>query len=235
LGRRKFAEDYDSTELRREAGLWASERAVDVAEALKVIGLHEGSAAAIPQISQTLLKEAEQRAARSAVEMGGSGDLDLLYAATSLSHASRAIETGVAYGWSSLAILAGFEGRDNTRLISVDMPYPKMNDEDFVGIAVPEPLRQSWQLIREPDRNGLKKAITQLGGKIDLCHYDSDKSYQGRKYAYPMLWEALEPGGIFISDDIQDNFAFKEFVEEKSLTFAVTSSGGKYVGIVRKV
>ena len=46
---------------------------------------------------------------------------------------------------------------------------------------------------------------------LDLCHYDSDKSYYGRRWAYPKLWEALKTGGIFISDDIQDNWAFKEF------------------------
>ena len=231
LGRRKFTPDNDSPELRRKATQWASERAVDVAKALGVIGLHEGSAATVPQIPQTLLKEAEQRAARSAVEMGGPGDIDLLYAATRLSSASRAIETGVAYGWSSLAILAGLEGG---RLVSVDMPYPKMNNEDFVGIVVSEQLGENWQLIREPDRNGLKKAIAKLGGTIDLCHYDSDKSYRGRKYAYPMLSEALEPGGVFISDDIQDNFAFKEFVESWAVDFAVTAYQGKFVGIARK-
>jgi hypothetical protein len=56
------------------------------------------------------------------------------------------------------------------------MPYPKMNNEAFVGIVVPERLRGSWQIIREPDRCGLEKAIAH-GGTMDLCHHDSDKSW----------------------------------------------------------
>ncbi len=69
---------------------------------------------------------------------------------------------------------------------------------------------------------------------IDLCHYDSDKSYYGRSYAYPLLWNSLKEGGIFISDDIQDNFAFKDFVESMDLVYAVTEYKGKYIGITRK-
>ena len=53
------------------------------------------------------------------------------------------------------------------------------------------------------------------GGSIDLCHYDSDKSWWGRAYAF-LLWKALKPGGLFISDDIQDNMFFAEFVKLKS-------------------
>jgi hypothetical protein len=120
------------------------------------------------------------------------------------------------------------------RLVSVDMPYPKENKEDFVGIAVPAEWRREWTLIREPDRNGLKKAIKRLGGTIDLCHYDSDKSYPGRMFAYPILWDALRPGGVFISDDIQDNFAFRDFCAARGIAYAVTESEGKYVGIARK-
>ena len=82
--------------------------------------------------------------------------------------------------------------------------------------------------------NGIKKGLSILNYSIDFCHYDSDKSYYGRTYAYPLLWKSLSPGGVFISDDIQDNLAFKEFVEEKKTDFAVTEYKGKFVGITRK-
>jgi hypothetical protein len=108
------------------------------------------------------------------------------------------------------------------------------SDDSFVGIVVPERLRGAWEIIREPDRPGIKKAIERAGGVIDLCHYDSDKSWWGRQYGYPLLWAALGPGGIFISDDIQDNMAFANFVSERYLTFSVTEYGGKYIGIIRK-
>ena len=119
-------------------------------------------------------------------------------------------------------------------MVSVDMPYPKMNNEAFVGIVVPDALRPEWTLIRLPDRNGLKRAIAQFSGSIDFAHYDSDKSYYGRGFAYPLIWQALVPGGVFISDDIQDNMRFAEFVGEKGVPFAVTECAGRYVGICRK-
>lgn len=115
--------------------------------------------------------------------MGGPGDINLLYAATILSRARRVVETGVAYGWSSLAILAAIHCQQGARLVSVDMAYPKMNNEAFVGIVVPERLRTSWEIIRGPDRTGIKKAIARAGGVIDLCHYDSDKSWGGTNMA----------------------------------------------------
>ena len=234
LTKRKVQRNHDRPSFRIQAEKWATGRTVSVAEALTTVGLVVSCEEAIPKLEPQLVEEGKSRAARSEVEMGGSGDLDLLYAATVLSGATRVVETGVAYGWSSLAILAALATRSDARLVSVDMPYPKMDNEAFVGIVVPDAMRGQWELIREPDRNGLMKAIRRLGGRIDLCHYDSDKSWYGRQYGYRHMWGALVPGGVFISDDIQDNLAFKELVETHRLPCAVTSYAGKFVGILRK-
>jgi predicted O-methyltransferase YrrM len=230
LTHRKVLPNYDKARLRMAATKWAASRAVTATEALsavQLIGLP-------PQIDAEILAEAGALAERANVRMGGAGDLELVHAAVSLSGATRVIETGVAYGWSSLAILAALRGHESARLISVDMPYPKLNNEAFVGIVIPSQFRGNWRLIREPDRHGLEKAISFFGGTIDLCHYDSDKSWWGRQYAYPLLWKALRPGGIFISDDIQDNMAFADFVTAKGVPFAVTESQNKFVGIALK-
>src|SRR5690606_3285080 len=98
-------------------------------------------------------------------------------------------------------------------LISTDVPYVGRHNEPYVGCVVPEHLRSKWTLIRRPDRDALPGARTRVG-TIDLCHYDSDKSYDGRAWAYRLLWQHLRPGGILISDDVQDNRAFRDFVEE---------------------
>jgi predicted O-methyltransferase YrrM len=233
LVRLKFVRDMDSPERRAKAGEWAAERAVPREAALESIGLL-GRGNSMPELSPASLAQAEERARRATVEMGGAGDLALIYAAARLSGARRAVETGVAYGWSSLAILAALRDNGGGQLASVDMPYAKRDNERFVGIAVTDDLRASWTLIRLPDRNGLKHAIAGLGGSIDLAHYDSDKTYYGRRFAYPLMWRALEPGGVFISDDIQDNMRFAEFVAEQGVAFAVTECAGKFVGICRK-
>jgi predicted O-methyltransferase YrrM len=214
-----------------EASLaWATDLAVDREAALRAAGLPDIGEPGVPS---RLLEQAADRVRGSGVVMGGAGDLDLIFQAIVRSRARRVVETGVAYGWSSLAALAALEATDG-RLVSVDMPYPKADSEAFVGVAVPDALRARWTLIREPDRNGLKKALRRFDGAIDLCHYDSDKSYPGRMFAYPLLWDALQPGGLFISDDIQDNFAFRDFCAARHIAFAVTESEGKFVGIARK-
>lgn len=233
LVRLKFVTNMDSPERRANARAWAAERAVPVAEALEKIGLLDG-ARPLPELPPEILAEAEGRARRATVEMGGPGDLRLIYAAARLSGALRAVETGVAYGWSSLAMLAALAKNGDGALASVDMPYAKIGNEPFVGIVVPESLRSRWTLIRLPDRNGLKRAIARFGGSIDLAHYDSDKTWYGRSFAYPLIWNALVPGGVFISDDIQDNMRFAKFVAEQGVDFAVTECAGKYVGICRK-
>jgi len=208
---------------------WAEECAVSCRQALAAVGL----AADAPAFPPALIEAGSSRAAGAEVEMGGPGDLDLLYGAIIASGARRVVETGVAYGWSSLAALAALRETDG-RLVSVDMPYPKAGNEAFVGLVVPPGWRGRWTLIRKPDRNGLTQAIARFGGQIDLCHYDSDKSYRGRMFASPKLWKALRPGGLFIADDISDNFAFRDFFERLGIAFAVVRSQGKHVGIARK-
>ena len=95
-------------------------------------------------------------------------------------------------------------------------------------------LRKNWKLIRKPDNPGIKYSLRLIGGKIDLCHYDSDKSWWGRHYSYIVLWKALNSKGLFISDDIQDNLYFSKFVKNNYLNFAVIEFEGKFVGLIRK-
>lgn len=234
LGCRKFVPSADTSTHRDEGTRWAVERAVSIQAALASVGLHPCAGHALPVLPSELKQEAEALAQSARVRMGGPGDIDLLYAAVLLGGARKIVETGVAYGWSSLALLAALDAQGDGSLTSVDMPYPKMNNEAWVGVAVPQRLRSRWTLVREPDRFGLGKAIALHGGTIDLCHYDSDKSYPGRKYGYALMWKALRRGGIFISDDIQDNLAFRDLMARLNVPFAVTQYQGKYVGIARK-
>ena len=144
-------------------------------------------------ISKSIIAEGQKLARKSMIKMGGPGDLDLLFDTVRLTNATKVIETGVAYGWSSLAILHAMSLNKNGALISVDMPYPKMGNEPYVGIVLPDKLKENWHLIREPDRSGLKKAIRLSKGSIDLCHYDSDKKVGG---AGPML---IHCSGVLLS------------------------------------
>ena len=230
---RKLRVDRDTEDDCARATAWSESRAVSVDQALIKLGLIR-DAEELETLPEELLREGNELARKSSVVMGGPGDLELLFGAVRASKSERIVETGVAYGWSSLAILAAIKNCRSARLVSVDMAYPKLNNEAFVGVVVPERLRGNWTKLALPDRTGLKKAIRLLGEQVDLIHYDSDKSWYGRKYAHDVIWPALRPGGVFISDDIQDNLAFAEFVDRMRLTYAVTKSGGKFTGIVVK-
>ena len=185
-----------------------AESCIPAEEAYARLGLAQGISLAERYPEAWL--EAERRTAQVPVAMGGAANVELLYDVVRSLRPDRVLETGVALGWSSLAILLALESVGHGELVSIDMPYPGMNNDAFVGIAVPSHLHSRWTLIRRPDRDILKATLRRFG-PIDLAHYDSDKSRPGRAFAYPMLWEALRPGGILISDDIADNSVFDEF------------------------
>ncbi|MCX7426235.1 MAG: class I SAM-dependent methyltransferase [Planctomycetia bacterium] len=182
---------------------------------------------------------ADANAKRCPVEMGGPGCLDLIYWTAEWLQAMRVIETGTAYGWSSLAVLLSLKNREGSRLISTDRPYLGRDNDPYVGCVVPDDLRSHWQILRQADREALPKALAQLP-LIDLCHYDSDKSVGGRRWAYPRLWKALRHGGCFLSDDISDNLAFRDFCRQVAVEPIIVRvpdpffRGEKYVGVLIK-
>jgi predicted O-methyltransferase YrrM len=230
LIKRKFLFNYDTAKHRNQAYKWASENAISYSEALDKLGL----AGDINGLDNNTILEGQKLRDKTSVEMGGSAHINLLYDCVRLLNAKKIIETGVAYGWSSLAILKALNKNNDGILYSVDMPYLGTKNNKEVGIVVPQYLRKNWIVIRKPDRPGIIDALDKAGGKIDLCHYDSDKSWWGRHYAYPILWNALNSQGLFISDDIQDNLYFSEFVKKKLLDFSVVKYKGKFVGLIRK-
>ena len=226
----KFLKNHDTPQDKIKALEWANLNAVTTEEALSNLGI-KGK---LVDLDKNIIDDAYKRASNSLVKMGGSAHLKLLYNSVRLLGAQKVLETGVAYGWSSLAILKALSENNNGVLYSIDMPYPTKNNEKYVGIVVPKNLRNSWTIIKKPDRPGIKEALKLIDSKIDLCHYDSDKSWWGRDFAYPILWESLKPGGLFISDDIVDNLYFSFFVKSKSLNYSVINFKGKFIGLIRK-
>jgi predicted O-methyltransferase YrrM len=168
------------------------------------------------------------------VRMGGSGHLDLLYHACLQVKPEKVIETGVSLGWSTLAILTALSEQGKGHLTSIDMPYPGRRGDRFVGWVVPDSLRTRWTLLRGADRDVLPGLVAQLGG-LDLVHYDSDKSPEGRTFAFELLWPALRPGGLLISDDVQQNFGFQEFARRVShRPWILRKPNGSFAGVLMK-
>lgn len=217
---------------RAEAVQWCRQVAIPMEEVLHRLGI--GKIEYPWEVYPDYWREAENRYKQVPIVMGGAGAVEFIFTVVRKFKPVHLVETGVAYGWSTLAMLLGTLETESARVISTDMPYPKMGNEPYVGYVIPENLRERWTLIRKPDVLAVPLAIKYFGGEIDFLHYDSDKSYTGRMFSYPRLWKALRNGGIFISDDIQDNIAFKEFSENIGIEPLVFEYKGKYVGVLRK-
>jgi predicted O-methyltransferase YrrM len=215
----------------REAEEWCSFHSVDLEDVYQTFKIDY--IRSFNEQHQATIEKSTMKVKNINLEMGGAGALDLLYRLVKGFKPHNVLETGVSYGWSGLAILLAMEENGQGQLVSTDMPYPKMNNEDFVGLVIPEHLHTRWQLLRIPDKVTIPKVMSNTDG-FDLIHYDSDKSYEGRKWAYPTLWEGLVVNGIFISDDISDNIAFKEFCDSIGIKPMIVLLNGKFVGIMEK-
>ena len=216
-----------------ESAKWCLQNCISQEEALKKL-TGKKKFKTINELYPSVIQSAQSAVLNCPVKMGGEGAISFLYHIVNEVNPKTILETGVAYGWSSLAILLAIKDFDNALLISNDMPYIKMNNEDYVGCVVPENLKSKWQLQRLPDIKGIPLALKKFNNSIDLCHYDSDKSYTGRMWSSPILWKALKVGGLFISDDINDNLAFKHFCKSVDRKPIIIEHLGKYVGIIQK-
>ena len=232
LARKFFLIDRDNEHCKEEAKKWCIKNQSSISEISQRYGLLD-----IEDFKRNAgleyLHGIEEKIRKSDSNFGGPGDLDVLYKICESLNATSVIETGVAYGWSAAAILESVHKRSG-KLISIDMPMPKQKNYNLIGVAVKSDHKRFWQLIRKPDKYGLVEGLRELNNKIDICHYDSDKNYYGRKWAYPKIYDALITGGFLISDDIEDNLGFKDFVESMNLEFTVHSVDGKFVGIIQK-
>ena len=167
--------------------------------------------------------------------LGGGGNYLLLYFLVRKFKPSCVLETGVAAGWSSLAILQSLEKNNFGNLYSSDFPYFRLKDpEKYIGFLVQdENLKKRWHLDITGDELALPKLSKLIGeATIDLFHYDSDKNYSGRDFAIKTLRYNLSPNSIIIFDDIQDNLHFKDFVNSENRKYTVIEFNGKYLGII---
>ncbi|MDL1914201.1 MAG: class I SAM-dependent methyltransferase [Bergeyella sp.] len=216
---------------KEEAAVWCKKMAVSQNQAIRNLTQ--------TQNIQTLenLFPAEMSYAKNAkdmcpVKMGGAGALEIIYYLCEYTRAEFVLETGVAYGWSSLAALLSLKNR-NGILYSSDMPYLGKKNDTFVGCVLPQELRKNWKLFRYADKESLPRIFREQN-TFQLIHYDSDKSYNGRLWAYPLLWKHLEKQGILISDDIGDNAAFMEFCTTLNLIPTIIGFDDKFAGILVK-
>jgi predicted O-methyltransferase YrrM len=176
-------------------------------------------------------KVADAKLACLTVPLGGGGHYPLLYFITRYRRPDYVVETGVAAGFSSVAILTALRRNGAGRLWSSDFPYFRLDKpEKFVAYLVDDDLREGWRLLLDGDRANLPIIVSELP-RIDLLHYDSDKSFRGRRFAMNLLLPLLADNGLVMMDDIQDNDFFQQLVAERRWNHLVVSFAGKFAGL----
>ena len=145
------------------------------------------------------------------------------------------IETGVASGISSLTILKALEINKMGKLFSSDFPYFRLkNPEEYIGVLVDKLKYPKWRLEIEGDILNLKKFVNEIDKEdgIDFFHYDSDKTYAGKKKSFDILKKLFKPESILIFDDIQDDNFFYDLTSKLNANYRVFKVGNKHVGLI---
>ena len=166
------------------------------------------------------------------VRLGGGGAYTFLYFICRIKRPQTVVETGVAAGWSSAAILNALAENGSGKLYSSDLPYRKRPGAyKFIGILVEDRFKENWDLNITGDKKALPEILKKVE-RVNLFHFDSDKSYRGREFAFKTIKRHLSKDAVLIFDDIQDNFHFKDLVQQYKLQYFVFEFEGKFFGVI---
>jgi len=163
---------------------------------------------------------------------GSDSLLSLASSLTQLMRPRSTVETGVARGFTSAAILSALDANGSGLLYSVDLPalgFP----ESKLGEAVPAELKSRWRLRIGPSRKVLSTVLREAA-PVDLFLHDADHTYESQIEEFEAVWPHLRPGGVLISDDV-NNPAFLDFCKERRLSpMLIKQEKAGYLGAVKK-
>ena len=191
------------------------------------------------QESKNIHKEINDRANKILpvlnVKLGGGASDKLLYFLVRLKKPNTIIETGVAAGFSSLSILKAIEFNKKGKLYSSDFPYFRLKEpEKYIGALVDRDIYKNWELEIEGDSVNIPRFLNSIE-KIDLFHYDSDKSYGGKTKTFELVRPKLSINSVVIFDDIQDDNFFKNLVVKNNNQFKIFKVDEKFIGLIESI
>ncbi len=190
----------------RESEKWCRERAQDFAS------LATSLDARLWQETKTFSGRFAERARSTLkqfnVDLGGGGFYPLLYFVTRYRRPNIVVETGVAAGFSSHAILAAMQPNGHGHLYSSDFPNFRLhNPESFVGVLGDKELRSRWSFSMLGDRRNIPELLKEVSA-VDMFHYDSDKSYSGRDFALRSIGPVLSAQSVVVMDVFRTTSSF---------------------------
>ena len=213
-------------------GLWRSSPAYETTRwqgVLRDIEEHLGRLTEI--LDEPALKEVEEDTRRLLEDIRGGDPFSPRWAADSrfarlgyllcrLISPSVVLETGVAYGVSSVFILKALEVNGRGTLHSVDLPPLRSEYERFWGIAVPEALKDRWRLHRGSSARVLPRLLEEIR-TIDLFVHDSLHTRGNMRREFDTVWPRLREGAALQADDVERNGAFSELRQKSPALWRV--------------
>ena len=153
---------------------------------------------------------------------GGGGNEALLYFLTRLINAKKVLETGVEAGASSESILKALYMNGGGMLYSSDLAF--ILNEKQVGRLVSDEFRQSWFLTHKGDKENIP-VIFNKEQNFDLIYYDSDKTYESKKWFFNEIKKKALPK-ILVYDDIDRDSFFSENIKSDYYKYRVFGNTG---------
>jgi predicted O-methyltransferase YrrM len=151
------------------------------------------------------------------------GTAYLLYAIVRHTCPALVVEVGVADGRSTQIILAAMDKNASGRLVSVDI------NDDVGGGAVGHP-RWSLHVHHEATAGAELGALLTAVGAPDIFFHDAAHTYYSQYADYLAGWTSLKPGGVFLSDDVDQSWAFVDLARYAHLKPLVLIDHRKAVG-----
>lgn len=146
----------------------------------------------------------------------------------------KIVETGVAYGLSSMYILQALQENNKGTLYSIDSVFSPWQSKEMIGAAIPDSLRTRWEFVFGSSSEKLENVLSNLN-KIDVFFHDSLHTYKNMTFEFESAWPFIANQGFLISDDIADNNAFFDFCTKMQIDLiALKQKTSSYLGIIQK-
>ena len=152
----------------------------------------------------------------------------LLYALVKANNPKVVIETGVANGITTNAIMKALDLNDNKgELHSFDV-LPETSNA-YIGSG-------NWNFHLLNSKNTYKQIVNEVSKlpKVDIWVHDSNHGYRWQKFEYLLALKSLNTGGILISDDIDASSAWTELSRSHFRKSYIIFDSRKFIGIAFK-
>lgn len=122
---------------------------------------------------------------------------------------ARIVETGVARGLTTRAILSACREND-FHLWSIDLPPILEPNSTRYARNVARAAGDRWTYLRGASRRLLPRLLPRIQ-PIDLFIHDSSHTYRNTLFELTCAWSALAADGILLADDVDTSSALRDF------------------------